>query len=92
MLELEGKTIVWDEHKSRKNIRDHNLSFPEMARTFFDPFFVLMYDDTHPQTNETGWKGLGILGHSLFLLCFVESGGELRLYAVRKATPKERRD
>jgi uncharacterized DUF497 family protein/uncharacterized protein (DUF4415 family) len=90
MLELKGKTIVWDEHKSQKNIRDHNLSLPEMARAFFDPFFVLMYDEAHSQTNETRWKGLGMLGHSLFLLCFVESGGELRLYAVRKAVQKEK--
>jgi uncharacterized DUF497 family protein len=62
-----------------------------MARAFFDPLFVLMYDDAHSQTNETGWKGLGMLDHSLFLLCFVESGDELRLYLVWKATPKEKR-
>jgi uncharacterized DUF497 family protein len=49
-----------------------------------------MYDDAHSQANETRWKGLGILGHSLFLLCFVESGDELRLYSARKAAPKEK--
>jgi uncharacterized DUF497 family protein len=51
---------------------------------------LVIYDEVHSRTNETRWKGLGMLGHSLFLLCFVESGSELRLYAVRKAAPKEK--
>jgi uncharacterized DUF497 family protein len=90
VLELEGKTIVWDKNKNRKNIRDHNISLPEAARVFPGPFFVLMYDEAHSQANETRWKGLGMLDQSLFLLCFVESGDELRLYSARKAAPKEK--
>ncbi|GAB6390666.1 MAG: BrnT family toxin [Treponematales bacterium] len=90
-LDIEGKRIAWDEDKNRKNLRDHQIALPRAARAFLDPFFVLLYDEDNSSLEETRWKGLGTLGDSLLLLCFVERGNELRIYSARKATPKERR-
>jgi uncharacterized DUF497 family protein len=91
MLELKGKSVVWDEPKNRKNLRDHKLALPKAARAFLDPYFVLLYDEGHSSLAETRWKGLGMLDNSLLMLCFVEHGDELRLYSARKAAPKEKR-
>ncbi|MDR1786541.1 MAG: BrnT family toxin [Spirochaetaceae bacterium] len=91
MLELKGKSIVWDEPKNRKNLRDHGITFTEAAMAIIERSFEILYDENHSSLDETRWMGLGMVNHSLFALCFVERGDELRLYSARKAVPKEKR-
>jgi uncharacterized protein (DUF4415 family) len=77
MLILEEKTVVWDENKNRKNVRDHGIA--------------LYYNEDHLSVEKMRRKGLGVIRDSLLLMvCFTEEKNELRLYSAREALPKEK--
>jgi len=94
LLLSETNTISWSEDKNQRNIKKHGLSFQEAILVFLDPYLIISYDETHSNSEETRWKGIGALGNEILLtVIFTEcAGSELRLISARKASKKEKED
>jgi uncharacterized DUF497 family protein len=94
MLILENMEITWDPKKNRDNISKHGLSFLEAAPVFLDPYLVIRYDEAHSASEETRWKGIGLLGNRLLLSVIFteEQSNKIRLISAREASFKEKED
>ena len=83
--------IVWDEDKSRENIKKHRVSFEEAGTVFYDPNAKLINDPDHSD-EEDRFVILG-LSKLLNLLvvchCYRENDEIIRIISARKATSKE---
>ena len=85
--------FVWDEVKSRSNLRKHGLSFETGMLVFDDPFHVTRQDRV--VDGEARWQAIGMVEGSviLFVAHTVEDEVDelIRIISVRKATAGERR-
>ena len=85
--------FVWDEVKSRSNLRKHGISFETGSLVFDDPLHVIRQD--RAVAGEARWQAIGMVNGSLML--FVahtiedEDNELIRIISARKATARERR-
>ena len=83
----------WDESKTRRNLRDHGVSFDEAQSVFFDDYARQFFDEEHSDTKDR-FLMLGISNQSRVLLvchCEIEHEDVIRIISARKATAKEKR-
>jgi uncharacterized protein len=86
--------FVWDEHKNRRNLRKHKVSFEAALAVFVDPHAVSRLDRV--EQGEERWQTLGLARGVVVLLVvhtWTEQDGEevFRIISARKATPRERK-
>ncbi len=77
----------WDSVKAASNLDKHNVSFPEAATVFADPFAIYF-------ENDSGLGRLVVIGTSLrerlLFVVHVERGHRDRIISARRATRQER--
>lgn len=86
--------VVWNDHKSRLNLKKHGISFDVASQVFDDPWQISQ-QDRHVQGEER-WQTLGMVGGVLVLLVahtvYEDEHEEIcRIISARKATPHERK-
>jgi uncharacterized DUF497 family protein len=80
----------WDDRKSKRNERQHGVTF-ELARFVFeDPNSVDRLDLDEPEEDRELITGL--VGDVLLTVCFVERDHRKRIISARKATYREQID
>ena len=85
--------FIWDEHKNRRNLLKHKVSFETAALVFNDPHAVSVQDRL--VEGEDRWQTLGLIAGVVVLLVAhsIEFEGDeeiIRIISARKATPRER--
>jgi uncharacterized DUF497 family protein len=85
--------FIWDEHKNRRNLLKHKVSFETAVLVFDDPHAVSVQDRS--VQGEERWQTLGLIEGVVVLLVAhsieFESDEEIiRIISARKATPRER--
>jgi uncharacterized protein len=89
-------TFGWDPVKANENLRNHGVSFEQVAELFLDPLAVSVFDQEHSETEER-WVTIGhdSQGRILVLVhTFSETSPEeckVRIISARKATRREAR-
>lgn len=83
----------WDEAKSRRNARKHDLSFSTAARVFEHPHLVHL--DTRLEYGEDRWIAVGLIGLVVCVVVYSDRMNEqgtriVRIISARKATRRER--
>lgn len=86
--------FIWDEHKNRRNLLKHKVSFETAALVFNDPHAVSVQDRL--VEGEDRWQTLGLIAGVVVLLVAhsIEFQGDeeiIRIISARKATPRERK-
>lgn len=81
--------FVWDERKSRQNVRKHGLSFAEARRLFEGP--LLVAPDLRQDYGEERYLGIGLTQGRVVVVVFAQpEPGVIRVISLRKATRAER--
>ena len=85
--------FTWDEHKSRRNLAKHGLSFATATLVFDDPQALSIQDRI--SDGEERWQTMGLIKGPVVVLVahtLGEQNGEelIRIISARKATPRER--
>ena len=79
----------WDEDKNWENVRRHRIDFADVPPLFDGPMFVTL--DTRRDYGEDRMVGMGLLGHAVLVVVFVELAQDtIRLISARKALRHER--
>ena len=81
----------WDESKSRKNEREHGVSFAEAQTVFLDENAIRYYDPDHSK-DEDRFIMLGMSFKLRVLVvchCYRLSDRVIRIVSARKANKKE---
>jgi uncharacterized protein len=84
--------FVWDEEKSRRNLRKHGVAFEEAQTVFLDEQAKLYFDPDH-SSDEDRFILLGLSFRLRILVvchCHRESEEVVRIISARKATRSER--
>lgn len=83
----------WDRQKAAINLRKHGVSFEEATTVFNDPLAVIFDDEDH-SLDEVREIIIGqSINNRLLVAGFTERAREvIRLYSVRPATKRERKD
>jgi uncharacterized DUF497 family protein len=79
--------IDFDPDKNDKNIRERGLSFEQVAE--FDFETALFTIDNRRDYGEVRYRALGLIGHRLHALVFVEITDGIRVISFRKANQRE---
>jgi uncharacterized DUF497 family protein len=79
--------ISYDPAKHDRNIRERGLSFERVADFDFEAAVIDV--DRRRDYGETRVLALGYLDARLHMLCYVESGPNIRVISFRKANPRE---
>lgn len=79
--------IDYDPEKSKKNIRDRNLSFDLVAD--FEWETAVTYEDTRKNYPERRFVAMGFLNKRLHVVCFTTIGENYRIISFRKANKRE---
>jgi hypothetical protein len=79
--------ISFDPAKNVKNIRDHGLSFEQVAEFDFQGATFLI--DDRQDYGEIRYIAVGYLDNRLHILCFTETLTGIRVISFRKANPRE---
>jgi len=84
-------TFEWDQNKSRKNERDHGISFEEAKTIFNDPFAITIDDPDH-SNGEYRFIDIGFsLRGEVLVVWYTERSQNIRIIGCRKATRSERK-
>ena len=87
----DNRKFEWDENKSKRNERNHKVSFHE-ATTVFNQSDLseIVFDDTHSQ-NEERYKITEYSSRNrLLVVVYTEEGSITRIISARKATNSEK--
>ena len=79
--------ITFDPVKNERNVRLRGLSFEQAADFAFDS--ALFAVDGRKEYHETRFVAMGLLGHRVHVLCFVEMPDGIRVISLRKANSRE---
>jgi uncharacterized DUF497 family protein len=79
--------IVWDEAKRRSNLRKHELDFADARRVFAGPTYT--FEDRRFSYPEIRFITLGLLYGVVVAMAHTETGTEMRIISMRKATRHE---
>jgi len=79
----------WDEEKSKKNLKKHNVTFDEGKTIFNDPFAITIADPYH---GEEHYIDIGLsIKEKLLVVWYVCRENNIRIIGCRKATVLERK-
>ena len=82
----------WDAKKAASNLSKHGVSFGEGLTVFADPLARIFDDEDHSVEERREI----IIGHSaknrLLVACFTARAESVRIFSVRTATARERKD
>ena len=82
----------WDPKKAASNLSKHGVSFEEGLTVFADPLARIFDDEDHSGEEQREI----IVGHSsqkrLLVACFTARAESVRIFSVRTATARERKD
>ena len=84
-----GVRIQYDEGKNQKNIRKHGLSFETASIAFDDPGAVVIYDDTHSDSEER-YNLIGAVGSHILFIAYTVRSETIRVISARPATRREK--
>jgi uncharacterized protein len=79
--------ITFDPVKNARNIRERDLSFQRAVD--FDFETAIFTSDERREYGETRIVGVGCLDGRLHVLCFVETGADIRVVSFSKANMRE---
>ena len=79
--------ITFDPVKTERNVRLRGLSFEQVADFAFDS--ALFAVDERKEYHETRFVAMGLLGHRVHVLCFIEMPDGIRVISLRKANSRE---
>ena len=85
--------FIWDEGKSKSNLRKHGVSFEEARSVFYDENAIRYYDPDHSK-DEDRYIMLGMSAKLRVLVvchCYREPGDLIRIISARKAEKSEAR-
>ena len=81
----------WDPDKAARNLDKHQVSFPEAATVFGDPFSMTYHDPDHSLDEERYIT----IGHSvsgqLLMVAHTDREESIRIISARRLTHRERR-
>jgi len=82
----------WDSRKAASNFSKHGVAFQEALTAFADPLAHIFDDEDHSIEEQREI----IVGHSakerLLVVCFTSQQESVRIFSVRKATRRERKE
>ena len=81
----------WDPEKARINEEKHQVTFPDAASCWYDPYKIMREDEPH-SWDETRIQLVGFSRRAeLLLVChaYREESGAIRIISARKATTQE---
>ena len=83
--------FVWDDSKSRENIRKHKVSFEEAKTVFLNFPLEVFHDPDHSLTEERYVAvGFSDRGRGLLVVhCENAKGTEIRIISARRASKAE---
>lgn len=82
----------WDDEKTKKNLRNHQISFEEAKSVFKDSFLTTFPDPKH-SIGEQCYLNIGLSASGrVLVVVHTERGEKIRIISCRKATTSERRD
>lgn len=84
---IKSISIVFDEAKSARNLRERDLPFSMVERFNFETAHFEL--DKRKDYQEQRYVALGFLGYRLHVLCFTPAGNGIRVISFRKANPRE---
>jgi uncharacterized protein len=79
--------IDYDPEKSKKNIRERDLSFDLVSDFEWETAFT--YEDTRKSYPERRFVAMGFLNKRLHVVCFTTIGENYRIISFRKANKRE---
>jgi uncharacterized DUF497 family protein len=79
--------FTWHESKRLANLSKHGLDFADAERLFAGP--MLVFEDDRQNYGEQRMIGVGVLDFLIVVVVHVESGDEIRIISMRKATRHE---
>jgi len=91
---MNGIQFKWDENKSRRNKREHGVSFEEAQTVFLDENAIRFFDPDHSD-EEDRFIMLGVSFKLRVLVvchCYRENDEVIRLISARKADKDECKD
>lgn len=84
-------TFEWDEGKSKRNVKEHGLTFEEAKTVFNDPFSSTISDPDHSGKEER-YLDIGLSSRGkLLVVWYTERGENIRIIGCRRAASSERR-
>jgi uncharacterized DUF497 family protein len=82
--------FIWDENKSRENLKKHGIDFNTAMFVFKDPNHVKIFDKIH-SINEDRWNVIGVVNDVVLFVVETEiTGNIIRIISARKANRNER--
>jgi uncharacterized protein len=79
----------WDEAKRRGNLKKHGIDFVDVEKIFRG--VTLTAEDTREAHGERRFLTLGLLDDQVVSIAHTESGDDIRIISIRKATKHEAR-
>jgi uncharacterized protein len=79
----------WDEAKRRGNLKKHGIDFVDVEKVFRG--VTLTAEDTRESYGERRFLTLGLLDDQVVSIAHTESGDDIRIISIRKATKHEAR-
>ena len=84
-------TFEWDENKSKRNLKKHNIDFEEAKTIFNDPFAITTDDPDH-SVEEDRYLDIGLSSKGRMLIVwYTERNDNIRIIGCRKAIRSERK-
>ncbi len=84
-------TFEWDEDKSKRNFRKHEVTFEEAKTVFNDPFSITIDDPNH-SGDEDRYLDIGLSSKArMIVVWYTERNENIRIIGCRKATRSERK-
>jgi hypothetical protein len=82
----------WNQRKSQRNFKKHDVSFEEASTVFADPLARTIHDPLHSELEDR----FVILGQSirvrLLVVSFTDRENKIRIISARPATRRERQN
>ena len=83
-------TFEWDENKSKRNLKKHNVDFEEAKTIFNDPLAITIDDPDH-SVKEDRYLDIGLSSKGRMLVVwYTERNDNIRIIGSRKAIRSER--
>ena len=79
--------ITYDPAKNERNVRERGLSFDRVAEFNFSS--AKLVEDSRRDYGERRFVAVGYLDDRLYVLCFTEVDGGVRVISFRKANRRE---
>jgi uncharacterized DUF497 family protein len=82
----------WDSRKAASNLSKHGVSFPEALTVSANPLARIFDDEDHAVEEQREIIIRRSAKERLLVVCFTAQGESVRIFSVRKATRRERKE